>query len=160
MKSTWALLLPLALLGCDKPEVAACEVFLKGGLRSPSTYHRVSVNSYDGPLGEPALTQMREEDAERDRGNPEWAKIKRGLEAQTPAAQRSQDTLREVFIEYDAANAYGTPIRGAQQCGFVLRNGELPSADSLRAKVSKAESARALRQLRGDDKDPAYSCCL
>lgn len=160
MKSGWAPILALALLGCEKAEIKACEGFLKGGLRSPSTYRRVSTNSYDGQINERALAQIRDEEAERDRGNPEWAKIRRELDAETPAAERPKETFREVFIEYDAENAYGTPIRGAEQCGFVLRNGELPSSGSLSAKVSKAESSRTLRQLRGDDDEPAYPCCL
>lgn len=32
-------------------------------------------------------------------------------------------TYRVVSLEYDAANAFGTPIRGKQSCSFPLRNG-------------------------------------
>ena len=33
-------------------------------------------------------------------------------------------TYKAVSIEYDAANAFGTPIRGTQTCSFPLRDGK------------------------------------
>jgi hypothetical protein len=160
MKSGWAPILALTLAGCGRADVSACEEFLKDSLRSPSTYRRIGVSTYDRPINAEARAQLREEEERSARENPDWAAVRRQLDADTPATERPVETLREVFIEYDAENAFGAPIRGAQRCGFILRNGNLSSSSSLRTKLSLAQSGRSLRQLRGDNSEPAYPCCL
>jgi hypothetical protein len=57
--------------------------------------------------------------------------------------------VREIFIEYDAANAFGTPIRGSQICTFDLVDGKVLNPDVA---VTFAKSDRVLGM--GDG-----SCC-
>src|SRR5688500_18848846 len=95
----------LVLLGCGRPEFTVCEELIENGLRSPATYQLARLETFDEPITKQQLTSI-------------------GGRSYGDAAL----TLRKVFIEYDAANAYGTPIRGAEMCAFVLREGKLPSS--------------------------------
>ena len=77
----------LFLVGCDGPSseaIAACEVFVKERLRSPSTYERISAD-FSGV-----------------------------------AFESEGKSVKLVQLEYDAANAYGTPIRNSQNCSFEV----------------------------------------
>lgn len=115
----------------DAPEIAACQDFLKGGLRSPSTYSEVSVRSEDLPM--PAENLARYQLA--DRSSPEKAGV------------------RTVSIVYDAANAYGTPVRGVQTCHFLLKDRE---KGTLAADVEVAATIAGADRALGQRAD----CCL
>lgn len=79
------------LSGCaDKPEIKQCEDYIKGKLRSPSTYKRIKAEGVAVPFEKP--------------------------------------TKYTVSVEYDAANAYGTPVRDTQLCIYPIRDGK-PVAD-------------------------------
>ena len=154
-------LVGLALASCGSArEVAACEEFIKGELRSPSTYRRISVKSYDGPISERAKAQLSEAEARRAVDNPEWAKFRKERDANAPAGEKAAETMRDVYVEFDSDNAYGTPVRGLQRCGFVLSNGSLLGETALRAKVSLAGANRDYRNLTEDRTEPEYPCCL
>jgi hypothetical protein len=43
----------LLLSGCDKPEIKACEAWIKDGLKAPSTYKRLSAESRLEPAVKP-----------------------------------------------------------------------------------------------------------
>jgi hypothetical protein len=124
------------LASCGQADVAACEEFLKGGLRSPATYRKVSVRTYDAPITKQQATAI-------------GARV----------YDNRPLTLRKVFIDYDADNAYGTPVRGIEMCAFVLLEGKLPDAGSLRTKVSLAGTQRDYRRLTRQQ-EPDYPCCL
>ena len=97
--------LPKLMRNDTEESAQACESFIKGRLRSPSTYQRAE------------LTVSPEPDADR---------------------------TRSIFIKYDAANAFGTPIRGMQWCKFkVEADGKFPSLPELQ--VSLVESELSLR---------------
>lgn len=126
----------LLLAGCGQEDVEACEEFLKGGLRSPATHRQVSVRTYNAPITKQQATAI--------------------------GARVYDDrplTLRKVFIDYDADNAFGTPVRGIEMCAFLLSDGKLPDAGSLRSKVSLAGTQRDYRRLTGQQ-EPDYPCCL
>jgi hypothetical protein len=112
-----SLLLLLMLSGCNsvqKQAVQACEVFIREGLRSPSTYQRASVDD----LG--------------------------------PAFEHEGRRVKMITVEYDAANAYGTPVRGSQQCVFEVND--------KGAFVDDLEHAARMASIGSDSE---YSpCCL
>ena len=131
----------LLLCSCGARDVQACEDFIRDGLRSPSTYKRMSLVSDDKQLNEEEFREL--------------TKLPR-YGTYTP------HQLREVLIEYEAANAYGTPVRGTEICAFVLTDGELPSKAAMKADLALAKSARTLRdlQIAGAPSQAKYSCCL
>jgi hypothetical protein len=77
-------------------------------------------------------------------------------------------SIRTVHIEYDASNAYGTPVRGVEGCAFeVGDDGEFPDRSRLELGASQAALAEAenrLAELKGErkpnDLDGLYSCCI
>lgn len=47
---------------------------------------------------------------------------------------------RDVFISYDAANSFGTPLRSLEHCSFdTLANGDFPSPSVMSLGVSNAQ---------------------
>ena len=126
MRVLFTSLISFALTGCDKvgewqhPELAACESFISGGLRSPSTYKRINVE-YDRP-------QM-----------------------------NSASNTKNVHIEYDAANAYGTPVRASQLCEFKTDSSGkfVPEPESA---ASSAAISRDFARALGDDE--WSKCCV
>lgn len=130
-------LILLALAGCEGREIAACEEFLKDGLRSPSTYRRVSLTTRDEATTAQRIVEL---------GG-----------RQPPAGQSL--ALRTITIEYDANNAFGIPIRGAGQCGFLLRDGSLAGQQLLDSQVRLASARRDGRMLERQP-EPQYPCCL
>ena len=113
------LAMTLAISGCSDENgsaIEACRDFVKGGLRSPSTYEEVSSSVSDG-----------EDVGQHDR--------------------------RNVFIEYDAANAFGTPVRSTQLCSFEI---DKATRKLVRDASTSGTLAKADRVLgRGDG-----SCCV
>lgn len=76
--------------------------------------------------------------------------------------------IRTVHIEYDASNAFGTPVRGVEGCAFeVDEDGEFPARSRMELGASEAaldRSQKLLAQLQGKrksgDLDGLYSCCI
>lgn len=80
--------------------------------------------------------------------------------------QAGQPT-RDVFISYDAANAYGTPIRSIERCTFdTLPNGDFPTPSVMGMGVSNAERAEIMAQVNSLHRAPGstpvepVNCCL
>lgn len=103
----------LVLAGCysaDTPLVQACEVALKKRLLAPATYRRVGVVESQSAMPlEEYLTNERS-DSIKD--------FYRKLGKQPVRAR--------AIIEYDAANAFGTPLRSFADCTY-----EASSADAV-----------------------------
>jgi len=97
----------------DKPEVKACEKYVLGGLRSPSTYERVSAES----------TRVNDQ---------QW-----------------------VSLVYDAANAYGTPLRETELCKFRIMGDQVAVPH-----VADPDLARELRRLDESTGRTREPCCL
>ena len=132
----FALLASFGLASCDaltsneEHAFQVCEGYIAQGLRSPSTYNRVSA------IAEPA---------------------------------EPGQTLRTVYVEYDAANAYGTAIRGAEGCIFNVAadTGEFPNRNALELGALEASAERSkkrLAELKGERKpdglDGFIACCV
>lgn len=137
-----AALIALALAGCDKPDVKACETFIKSGLKAPSTYRRVSVT-------------------ERLQSFPNWTAFRSetGSERKTllemmGQKEPSHPTIRIVAIEYDAANAFGVALRSGEVCAFEEGQNE-QTRDMVLSSAQRRRDYAA--------KPPAglkYPCCL
>lgn len=152
------------LVSCGETDVNVCETDVVEKLASPSTYRRLSVNSYDSqPM---TLAEFR-----RATGT---VKPKTDLDRiAEEGSDGHQLALRTMYIEYEAENTYGTPIRGIAECGFRLIDGALESEDKMRLNASLAnyeESIRALWEVQvitgtkktGEQPRPKgkFGCCL
>lgn len=131
MKSTVLVLVAATTLtGCGNPfgsaETRACEGFIKGTITSPATYKRANVHTFDSATTRAAI--------QSEYGADGFAHLPdQGLE------------IREVFVEFDMANEFGTPTRQAGSCKFLIADKKLLSSGSaLDAAVSGAISRAAL----------------
>lgn len=100
----------LTLTACgilEPAEIADCEQYIRGKLRSPSTYERVTAGSMFKNVGKLAQS---------------W-----------------------VIVEYDAANAYGTPIRDTQICKYPMKNGYADTSTQI------DHDAELVRGIEADD---------
>lgn len=97
----------LLLAGCGgpAPEIAECEADAQRDLRSPSTYKLIEAKRFTNPPEQGEINAARE---------------RFGLEGIKDAAIGVMD----IFIEYDAANVYGTPIRSMEHCQWLTLNGK------------------------------------
>lgn len=149
-------MMALMLAGCGKPEVEGCEKFLKEGLKSPSSYKRVSVDAFDRPL---SLSNFQNETGQR------VSQFDRPL-----LMNNSNAKMRQVIIAYDADNSFGTAIRGTQVCAFKVFTDKSLDADKVEAAATKASMDRSMRQLfhqgaiprlpNDMDPHPRYECCM
>ena len=144
----------LTTAACGKPEVSACEEFVKAGLSAPATYRRVTSEI----RVERVSWAQHLEESPGDRDND---LLKRAFDL-------GQDR-RIVSLTYDAQNGFGVPIRNTMQCAFRLSEGKLTD-HNLEKAVQLAVAQRELRQsvrqgaLPGIPPteaapEPAYPCC-
>lgn len=88
--------------------VRACEGQLKNCLRSPSTYQRVGVTNFrDGSVMTADDLAAYPDFSDR---NPEFLEV---------LASDGSYLHYQYAISYDAANAYGAPIRGMVRCDYA-----------------------------------------
>jgi hypothetical protein len=142
------------LAACSaKPEVAACEKFLKDGLRSPSDYKQIKVSTMDNKLPLDVWRQLRERTG-----------FLVGSDSGTRFDQMNarEGGLRVVAIEYDAPNAFGTNIRGTEICRFLMSsfaegkfNGGDPSTSAVIASTDRTLAATGVVANSGQ-----INCCL
>lgn len=129
-------------------------------LKAPSTYKEVEANEYTKELSF-ADTQKKY--------LPKYLGPKAAQAFLNLRGKKLQE--RTVFINYDAANAYGTPIREIEACYFILENGVryLPQISSV-SEDAKKMSEGAVREWQktlgelSDLDDPNVTehtdCCL
>ena len=143
------------LSGCDGADLRACEDYTKATLNTPATYHRASVEVFE--QNKLSLEQ--------------WFSLTGKTPATTLAPKLVQEGqaeaglgLRQVFIHYDADNAYGTPVRGLTACGFKLVGGKLVDEKQL---TSYADTYATNENLKRAGALPPelenklkYPCCL
>ncbi|GGG77714.1 hypothetical protein GCM10011415_28300 [Salipiger pallidus] len=107
----------------DGKFISACEDTLKKRLKAPSTYRRLSdphiaesVATLDDYKGWTDNPEKKASDQDRQARNPKLAEMQA---AQTRRFLLDEHTLKRAIIEYEAANSYGTPIRGYALCTFA-----------------------------------------
>ena len=107
--------------------VQACEETIQKRLRSPSTYKRVQATDIqrdpatleDYLYADDPARKTKELNADRaDPKRAELSKTRRSIFESRPNDRVS------LFIEYDAANAFGTPVREVVDCVIFLPSGE------------------------------------
>ena len=105
----------------DSELVRVCEEQIKERLRSPSTYVRIEATEY------PKLVLQDEiELFDDDITMTEQRAIEEG---------RYDPTNFEIFIKYEAANAYGTPVAGLSMCEYFSISGKAENIFSFNVKV-------------------------
>lgn len=93
---------------------ALCEAHLVELLRSPSTYERIKIARASFPVqGEEEFKRI---SLEKHRVTTEEEAREKGIDLKP--IEEFQASLHNVRIEYDAANAFGTPLRGVYSCSY------------------------------------------
>lgn len=81
---------------------------------------------------------------------------------------RQGSGVRTVHLEYDADNAFGTPVRGYEMCAFKVNDdGDFPGKSTLELGASVAAVERSQKELlalqgkrKTNDMDQVYACCV
>lgn len=76
--------------------------------------------------------------------------------------------IRTVHLEYDADNAFGTPVRGYEMCAFkVDDDGDFPGRSAMELGAGQAGLDRSQKRLlvlqgkrKASDMDDVYACCV
>ncbi len=142
MRTVLLALLVLPFTGCDRlglgnpEEVKACRVFAQAGLSAPSTYTEASVRSFDNPIAEEEVRRRYFPDADDELQRMRMDRL-RGRRL----------GIRSIFLSFDAANAYGTPLRQLAGCDFLLVDGELASPGMLESDARAAAMVLDTRRL-------------
>lgn len=92
----------------EPPLYSACEEVLKDRLRAPSTYKRVSIYSRTETVDGDELVEPIPAGATKE--------MRDVMESRNSLYSGRRVTKYTVAIEYDAANGYGTPLRGTALC--------------------------------------------
>lgn len=124
--------------------IASCEETLKDRLKSPSSYKRIRTTTIRRSLAtlddylyadNPDRKRREEEQAAKDSRLAGGIKMRKEIFAAVPQEKLS------LSIEYDAANSYGTPIRGFSECAaFVDQGTSLRGRSFVNARVDGATS--------------------
>jgi hypothetical protein len=150
------LALALALVACDKlggdkPEITACDSFVKASLKAPSTYKRISAVVLDEPISKESYASG----AGSKPRDPLYDFHKQ--QAINPA-------IRNVVVEYDADNSFGVPLRSKMLCEFLMSdsienlfNGD-PKSDS--ENVTNRNRAKSLVAALNSETADEKPCCL
>lgn len=105
----------------SSPMVSSCEELIKKKLRSPSSYKQVSINRYEDIL---TRDQYKKIVDQKYSDNPTLKEY----EIKLFDEGRINPKKIMLFIESDAANVYGTPIRSTDKCEYISENGEEPTS--------------------------------
>ena len=125
--------------GCNPFEssfIKTCEAALKDTLLAPSTYRRVVATESRSPI--PLALYLAQENKSEA--------VKKFLRQQNTTATRFV-----VVFEYDAANAYGTPLRLSAECSYDTTGDDPSSAHEftvrINGKTKNDRMADAIRRL-------------
>lgn len=143
----------LFLSGCDriatlrKPELAACQRFVRSRMRVPTSFHRRWYNDADI-----AVTRAMLADA---LGRPNDAAL---------AAMAPVPAIRDVFIQYEGDNGFGAVVTAVDRCHFALVDAQagkyaLDPESGVDAGIQENE-ARTLMVSMGRTDMVAADCCL
>lgn len=135
--------------------ISACEDVLLGRLKSPSTYKRISVtelHTQEATLDEFLgiySEEQRLDYSRRNAGDPKLAELARW---RSESFRNGEFEIASIILDYDAANGFGTPIRGSSWCSVVVRKGaDLDSAfggPAIDGYTALDWSLKVLRDLR------------
>ncbi|MBB5754633.1 hypothetical protein [Prosthecomicrobium pneumaticum] len=132
------------LAGCNPFEpkmIGFCESVLKERLRSPSTYRRIAATKRAEPLTTDEWLARRAKSNPKQRATDEIVARVRQSAGASPA-------LIKVTLEYDAANAFGTPLRGFALCEYLSDDGKDPTGAWAVTVDGETDTDFLIRQLR------------
>lgn len=138
----WPLVLLLAGLGACSAEVAnedvlvaSCVETLSERLKAPSTLEVMKITkapvvseAVDGPWISHRIAELESEDEVLE---PSELGDLRAALADVEAGKTVLRRQYETYIEYDADNAYGAPIRAIARCEAVTYDGEITQFSSV-----------------------------
>ncbi len=108
----------------------ACEAALKDTLLAPSTYHRIGVTETTEVLSLDAYFRLEDE----------------GESVEAFIRQTHDHAVRSVALfEYEAANAYGTPLRLFAKCTYDSLDGDASGAHQLTVRIDGKTSTERLK---------------
>lgn len=165
IKLATAIIIMAQSAGCDplfggsfeSAFLTACDEVMKDRLKAPSTYTRIAAHGYeqrpatlDDKRGWTNATK-RAEDLKMIETDPRFKEL---YEMGEKVFEMSgEQTLTRAFVEYDADNSYGVPVRGAYECTHVGFDVDefAPAAGGVRVDGYNSVdwSARELQRLRG-----------
>ncbi|MCH4560325.1 hypothetical protein [Mesorhizobium jarvisii] len=90
----------------------SCENVLKKRLRSPAGYKRIGITESQSPLS--LEDYLKANYVKDDDGRTIFTQL-----YNSESAKKDPPTMFTLFIEYDAPNAYGTPIRSTSMCQYA-----------------------------------------
>ncbi|MGD9918002.1 MAG: hypothetical protein AB7U46_08275 [Paenirhodobacter sp.] len=105
----------------DPKLVQICEGLVKDRLRSPSTYRRIKVTQYSEAV---SLEKARALDPKMTQ-----------TEVRAITEGRAKPTNFQVFITFEAANAFGTPVSGLSLCEYYSAFGDDTYASKFSVKI-------------------------
>lgn len=116
----------LALSGCEKPEVKACEAFIKDNVQLPSSYKRIEISSHDeGPMSRAEFYASV--------GIPDPAHDESPTIRTNALLYGNSISRRVLYVKYEADGA-----QAIERCVFKIRDGKLADEDRLDQVVSSA----------------------
>lgn len=159
-------ILPLVLItlvaGCDREDISSCEDYIKYKLKSPSSYNRVKITEFTGDV---TTQDQLEKELKLPKPSSDLEYELRRLWHEEGSI--SSVSMREIAIQYDAQNEFGSNVRRVDVCRFRLLDGKLPNADELRQLVNaanqrtmKIEISKITGKLDGREWKPESRCCI
>ncbi|WP_156939494.1 MULTISPECIES: hypothetical protein [unclassified Mesorhizobium] len=115
-----------------------CEQVLVDRLRAPSTYKRIGIDHYSDPVPLEEFQKIKEDEIANS-SDANWQDFQRrmlkiGIDGITSGSQRAPIMFKK-YIRYDAANAYGTPIRDLSECTLLSEKGSESEATLFNVRV-------------------------
>lgn len=116
----------------------ACEAVVQARLLAPSTYRRVSLSEEVKSIPLDEYRQMKWAEIHQMNLSADGWEVQDKLLDLDIAAMKQRNFLPQrfrEFITYDAANGFGTPIRGVSECDYVSLSGDTAGANDLTVMV-------------------------
>lgn len=110
----------IAELTKDAGMTTSCEEAIKKRLRSPSSYKRIELTRSERFLTE------EEYKARLDRENS--SDILKEMDMTSFRTKEISPKEISLFVEYDAPNGFGVPIRGHSECTYISERGADPDS--------------------------------
>jgi hypothetical protein len=110
------------------PLQSACVDLLTSRLKAPATLNVISSEQYMTPL---SMARITEELTWANVDSPEVVKFRLEDISRALAEGKQGPREYEVFLTYDAANSFGTPLRSVGRCTIIDMYGDYPSGFSL-----------------------------
>jgi hypothetical protein len=113
--------------------VSACEQAIQGTLRAPSTYRRIALTETSEVF--PLEDYLAADKYDSDSVKEVYRKV------------GYKPVKRTMWVEYDAANGYGVPIRTRTECSYISLNGDFSNVSEMLVKLNGKDRVDRLRKV-------------